>query len=55
MVGFSASNKASVSPASMAFEQISVDPETYQVRVDGQIATCEPARRLPLSQAYYIV
>ena len=35
--------------------QISVDPETYQVRVDGQIATCEPAQRLPLSQAYYIV
>jgi urease subunit alpha len=35
--------------------RISIDPETYQVRVDGEIATCEPARRLPLSQAYYIV
>ena len=34
---------------------ISVDPETYVVKVDGEVATCEPAARLPLSQAYYLV
>jgi urease subunit alpha len=34
---------------------ISIDPETYSVRVDGQVATSEPATRLPLAQAYYIV
>jgi urease subunit alpha len=34
---------------------IRIDPETYEVRVDGEVATCEPARRLPLTQAYYIV
>ncbi|HMP41495.1 MAG TPA: urease subunit alpha [Roseiflexaceae bacterium] len=38
-----------------ATPQIDVDPETYQVRVDGVIATCEPAERLPLTQLYYIV
>jgi urease subunit alpha len=35
--------------------EITVDPETYQVRVNGEIATCEPASRLPLAQAYYFV
>jgi urease alpha subunit len=25
------------------------------VRVDGELATCEPAERLPLTQLYYIV
>jgi urease subunit alpha len=35
--------------------EITVDPETYQVRVDGEVATCEPASRLPLAQAYYLV
>ena len=34
---------------------IRVDPETYVVTVDGEVATCEPATRLPLTQAYYIV
>jgi urease subunit alpha len=37
-----------------ALAQITVDHETYEVRVDGEIATCEPASRLPLSQAYYL-
>ncbi len=34
---------------------ITVDPETYEVRVDGEIATCEPATKLPLTQSYYVV
>lgn len=38
-----------------ATPQIDVDPETYQVRVDGVLATCEPAERLPLTQLYYLV
>jgi urease subunit alpha len=38
-----------------ATPQIDVDPETYQVRVDGELATCAPAERLPLTQLYYIV
>ena len=29
-----------------------VDPETYQVRADGQLLVCEPARLLPLAQRY---
>ncbi len=33
---------------------ISVDPETYEVRVDGQIITCEPARVLPMAQRYFL-
>ena len=35
--------------------RIDVDPETYEVRVDGVLATCEPAERLPLTQLFYIV
>lgn len=33
---------------------IEVDPETYVVRVDGEIATIAPARSLPLSQLLYM-
>ncbi|ANI94093.1 urease subunit alpha [Dietzia timorensis] len=33
---------------------IEVDPETYVVRVDGEIATIAPARTLPLSQLLYM-
>jgi urease subunit alpha len=38
-----------------AMPRIEVDPETYAVYVDGVLATCEPAERLPLTQLYYIV
>jgi len=31
---------------------IAVDPETYEVRADGQLLRCEPATRLPLAQRY---
>jgi urease subunit alpha len=34
--------------------QIEVDPQTYQVRADGQILTCEAARELPLAQRYFL-
>lgn len=32
---------------------ITVDPETYEVKVDGQLITCEPAKVLPLAQRYF--
>ena len=38
-----------------ATPRIDVDPETYEVRVDGELATCAPAERLPLTQLYFIV
>jgi urease subunit alpha len=34
---------------------IEVDPETYQVRVDGELATVPPADRLSLAQLYFLV
>jgi urease subunit alpha len=34
--------------------QIDIDSEAYELRVDGELATCEPAERLPLTQLYYI-
>ncbi len=34
--------------------KIEVDPQTYQVRVDGKIITCEPARELPMAQRYFL-
>ena len=33
---------------------IEVDPQTYQVRADGQLLTCEPATSLPLAQRYFL-
>ncbi|RKT43714.1 urease subunit alpha [Thiocapsa rosea] len=33
---------------------IEVDPQTYQVRADGQLLTCEPAGVLPLAQRYFL-
>ena len=33
---------------------IEVDPETYEVRVDGSVITCEPASSLPLAQRYFL-
>ena len=31
-----------------------VDPQTYEVRADGQLLTCEPAEVLPLAQRYFL-
>ena len=33
---------------------VEVDPETYEVRADGVLLTCEPARELPLAQRYFL-
>ncbi|URR35084.1 urease subunit alpha [Thermosynechococcus sp. HN-54] len=33
---------------------IEVDPETYEVRADGELLTCEPATVLPLAQRYFL-
>jgi urease subunit alpha len=33
---------------------IEIDPETYQVKVDGNLITCEPAQSLPLTQKYFL-
>jgi urease subunit alpha len=37
-----------------ALPKITVDPETYEVRADGQLLTCEPAHVLPLAQRYFL-
>ncbi|MFN3399776.1 MAG: urease subunit alpha, partial [Ferrovibrio sp.] len=34
--------------------KIEVDPETYVVRADGQLLTCEPAKVLPMAQRYFL-
>ncbi|MFP6795638.1 MAG: urease subunit alpha [Pseudomonadales bacterium] len=34
--------------------QIEVDPETYEVRADGELLTCEPAFELPLAQRFFL-
>ena len=33
---------------------IEVNPETYEVRADGEVLTCEPAKELPLAQRYFL-
>ncbi|MDF1747344.1 MAG: urease subunit alpha [Alphaproteobacteria bacterium] len=37
-----------------ALPDITVDPETYEVRADGELLTCEPAAELPLAQRYFL-
>jgi urease subunit alpha len=37
-----------------ATPNIEVDPETYEVHVDGTLITCAPARILPLAQRYFL-
>jgi urease subunit alpha len=37
-----------------ALLKIEVDPETYEVRADGELLTCEPAEVLPLAQRYFL-
>jgi urease subunit alpha len=34
--------------------KISVDPETYEVRADGELLVCEPAKVLPMAQRYFL-
>jgi len=37
-----------------ALPQITVDPETYEVRADGVLLTCQPADVLPMAQRYFM-
>ncbi len=37
-----------------ACPKIEVDPETYEVRADGELLTCEPATELPMAQRYFM-
>ena len=50
--------RSGLSKASMihndALPHIEVDPETYEVRADGVLLTCEPATVLPMAQRYFL-
>jgi urease subunit alpha len=37
-----------------AVPRMEVDPETYEVRADGQLLTCDPVKVLPMAQRYFI-
>jgi urease subunit alpha len=37
-----------------AMPLIEVNPETYEVRANGELLTCEPAKELPLAQRYFL-
>jgi urease subunit alpha len=34
--------------------KVTVDPETYEVRADGELLVCEPAKVLPMAQRYFL-
>jgi urease subunit alpha len=50
--------RGGISKASMilndATPHVEVDPETYEVRADGELLTCEPADVLPMAQRYFL-
>jgi urease subunit alpha len=37
-----------------ALPRMEVDSETYEVRADGELLTCEPATVLPMAQRYFL-
>ena len=37
-----------------ATPDIDVDPQTYEVKIDGEIITCEPVDKVPLGQRYFL-
>ena len=37
-----------------ATPQVEVNPETYEVRADGELLTCQPAEELPMAQRYFL-
>ena len=37
-----------------ATPDIKIDPETYEVRADGELLVCEPAKELPMAQRYFL-
>ena len=51
-------NTRNLSKADMKLNEtapnIEVNPETYEVRVDGELLTCEPAEVLPMAQRYFL-
>jgi urease subunit alpha len=53
-----ANTRGGIGKASMihnsATPKIDVDPETYEVRADGELLTCEPATTLPMAQRYFL-
>lgn len=53
-----ARNMRTISKADMrhndATPEIEVDPQTYQVRVDGELCTSDPATELPMAQRYFL-
>jgi len=53
-----ANTRGGISKKSMvlndALPSIEVDPETYEVRADGELLTCEPADVLPMAQRYFL-
>jgi urease subunit alpha len=50
--------RGGISKASLLFNngtpEITVDPETYEVRANGELLTCEPATELPMAQRYFL-
>ena len=52
------SNTRAIGKASMIHNaltpNITIDPETYEVRIDGALITCEPATVLPMAQRYFL-
>ena len=50
--------RGGISKASMihnaATPKIEVNPETYEVRADGELLVCEPATNLPMTQRYFL-
>jgi len=51
-------NTRNIGKADMVYNdklpKIEVDPETYTVKADGELLTCEPATELPLAQRYFL-
>ena len=41
-------------PLNNSTPEMEVDPETYEVRANGELLTCEPAETLPLAQRYFL-
>ncbi len=37
-----------------ATPEVEVNPETYEVRADGELLTCQPAEVLPMAQRYFL-
>ena len=50
--------RGNISKSSMKLNNLlptmEVDPETYEVRADGRLLTCEPAESLPMAQRYFL-